>query len=266
MYLTAALNKKKAELERLIKRIGSLKEGPYDRIRISPNSRQTRVYLIPAGHTKKDEIYIKTKDRHKAGPLAVLDYNKKLLAKAKNQLNLVNEMLAEYDDRELVSLYTAMSDARKALIDPLVPDDDLYAEKWQAVTYQKSTVPFKSDVFITDRGEQVRSKSEKILADHYLKLGIPYRYECPVTLKDGRETVIYHPDFTVLNKRTRQIFYHEHLGKMDDPEYCLKQLNRMELYKKNDIYLGQQLFFTWETADKPLDLRAFDRLIDHYLR
>ena len=53
---------------------------------------------------------------------------------------------------------------------------------------------------ITEKGEYVRSKSEKIIADTLTKNNINYVYELPLRLK-GYGTV--KPDFTVLNKRTR---------------------------------------------------------------
>lgn len=58
--------------------------------------------------------------------------------------------------------------------------------------------------------ERVRSKSEKILADYFYRRKIPYKYECPLTLK-GVGTV--YPDFTFLSPKTKKKFTENITGK-----------------------------------------------------
>ena len=76
----------------------------------------------------------------------------------------------------------------------------------------------------SERGERVRSKSEKIIADKLYRNGIPYKYEKPLVLK-GLGKI--HPDFEILNKRTRKEYFLEHLGKMDDIGYVKKNMRRI---------------------------------------
>ena len=57
----------------------------------------------------------------------------------------------------------------------------------------------KTEELVTNNGEIVRSKSEKIIADLLFMLGIPYVYECPLDTPGG---TIY-PDFTILDISTR---------------------------------------------------------------
>ena len=54
-------------------------------------------------------------------------------------------------------------------------------------------------IFYTKKGEYVRSKSEKILADMFYDLNIPYEYECQLILRNGYE---YYPDFTFISPYT----------------------------------------------------------------
>lgn len=58
-------------------------------------------------------------------------------------------------------------------------------------------------VILTNRGERVRSKSEKIIADCFFRKGIPYKYECPLYLKG---LGIIYPDFTILSKKQDRKF------------------------------------------------------------
>lgn len=47
-------------------------------------------------------------------------------------------------------------------------------------TYKSGDEPLN----YTEKGEIVRSKSEKIIADRYHGLGIPYIYELPIRMKE----------------------------------------------------------------------------------
>ena len=117
----------------------------------------------------------------------------------------------------------------------------------------------------TDQLKAVRSKSEKIIADKYYERGIPYKYEKPLLLKKQAKTITIRPDFTTLNKRTRMQRYHEHFGKMDDPQYARKALEKIRLYENNGIFIGEQLILTFESSEQPLDNREFELLIEKYL-
>ena len=129
----------------------------------------------------------------------------------------------------------------------------------------ESHQPFAEDdetEFYTDNGERVRSKSEVLIANAMKKHGIPYKYECPIVLKGIGKI---HPDFTALNIRRRKIYYWEHLGKMDDPDYARKNTFRLNMYEKNGLFHGDSLITTRETSTLPLDTKLLDRMIDHYL-
>ena len=117
----------------------------------------------------------------------------------------------------------------------------------------------------SERGERVRSKSEKIIADKYNMMGFHYKYEKPLFLTDKTNFVTVRPDFTVLNVRKRKQYYHEHLGKMDDPKYVRRNIYKLRLYEKNGIFIGDQLFLTLESSEQPLDMNHFELMIKHYL-
>ena len=110
-----------------------------------------------------------------------------------------------------------------------VMDKEEYIKRWEAVKIPPSYFDPDLPEFFTERGEQVRSKSEKIIADKYYMIGIPYRYEQPLILLDRGKRVRVRPDFTVLNMRTRVQRFHEHLGRMDDPKYINKNIYKLRL-------------------------------------
>ena len=126
---------------------------------------------------------------------------------------------------------------------------------------QRNRIPIENG-FKTELGEVVRSKSEKMVADKLYLRGIPYVYEPQLRLK---KNVVVYPDFLLLNKRTREEYFLEHFGMMDNPEYCRKALQKMELYEENHIYLGQHLLATFESSIKPINMNHIDTLINMHL-
>lgn len=48
---------------------------------------------------------------------------------------------------------------------------------------------------------------------------------------------------------------------MDDMDYINTLLYKLETYERNGIYLGINLFFTYETSKKPPNTRALDDLL-----
>lgn len=110
----------------------------------------------------------------------------------------------------------------------------------------------------TEKGERVRSKSEKIIADKLFLLGIPYRYECPLHLSDR---LVVYPDFTILRVAERKELYWEHFGMMDDADYVENVMLKISSYEKNGVFLGIDLFATFETSRKPLNARALDVML-----
>ncbi len=111
--------------------------------------------------------------------------------------------------------------------------------------------------------KHVRSKSEKILADKFYMQGSPYVYEIPIYLE---KFGYIHPDFIVLNKRTRKEYFWEHFGLMDQVEYCEKAIRKIESYQRTGIHQGLQLILTYETRNHPLNMRVVEELIQFHLK
>lgn len=197
--------------------------------------------------------------------LAQHSYNCEFLKVAYQQLQAVRTALKNIDEESLVNVFAMLHPARRKLINPFVMDIEEYIKRWEAVEIPPSYFDPNLPEFFTERGEQVRSKSEKIIADKYYMIGIPYRYEQPLILLDRGKRVRVRPDFTVLNVRTRVQRFHEHLGRMDDPKYIYKNIYKLRLYEKNGIFVGDQLILTYESKDRPLDMSHLERLIDRYI-
>ena len=117
-------------------------------------------------------------------------------------------------------------------------------------------------IILTENGERVRSKSEKILADYFYRKGIEYKYEYPLYL-NGVGTV--YPDFTFLSPQTGEEIYWEHNGMVDDPGYARKMVRKIQEYEKNGIFPGERLILTYETEQTILNTQKIEQLVNRYL-
>ena len=141
---------------------------------------------------------------------------------------------------------------KRGYVDPYIIDDATFAENWQKENFITNDYHPEEKKYPTKNGEMVRSKSEAMLADMYYDLGIPYRYEAELVLKDGRAK---YPDFTLLDVKRRKVIYHEHMGLLDDEEYRANNLIKLNNYRKSGIYFGKNLIMTFETEYCPLNIR-----------
>ena len=74
-----------------------------------------------------------------------------------------------------------------------------------------------------------------------------------------------HPDFFVLNKRTRKAYFWEHLGRMDDAQYCMKNFNRFMRILDAGYVIGEDLIVTHEDSRNPLRIEDIEKIIEKYL-
>ncbi len=208
-------------------------------------------------HIKKDppsKEYITKKNSIIAELLANKEYADKLLPKAKKELDEIDRYLEFLDHDRADSVYAKLKSGRKSIVSPILLDEETSRQLWNAQRYEQSLKYPEHLKFSTRRGDLVRSKSEALIANIYFEFGIPYRYECALTLKDN---VVCYPDFTLLDTAHRRIMYHEHLGRLDNPDYLAEQMWKYRMYQKNGIYTGKNLIITGETNDHPFDSELF---------
>ena len=188
---------------------------------------------------------------------------------------IIDSFIKKYDPQALQKVFLKESAVRQALLlncvseknvqdltdNSIILPDALYAELWEKYEYEKK--PFLEDVpaHYTRKQERVRSKSEVLIAHTLSRLGISYRYECPLTLGEN----VIHQDFTILRIADRKTLYWEHLGLMDDTAYARSAVQRVDDYERNGIFLGEQLIISSETSRIPLNSIKVERMIRHYI-
>lgn len=256
-YLLKRQNQLETEIRDLEK---SLKNAPNGKLRISCNGNRTQFYFKADNESTK-ERYMKANEFELAKALVQKDYEERELETAKTEKKLIGRLLSFLRERKRV--FDLLVPRRKALVKPYDFSDDEYARLWQSIPYEgKSTEGCQ--VYETERGEKVRSKSEALVANMFFHAGIPYKYEKPLKLRNGKTI---HPDFTVLNKRTREVFIFEHFGRMDDEDYRDESFfKRLRDYTESGYVIGVNLIVSFEGIGygHSLDLDYIKKIIKEY--
>lgn len=254
--------KRLAKIEKIVE--ANLCTVPEGNLRVSCSNGRTQYYHCTDENERSRHFgtYIRKSDIDFARKLAQKDYDRKVQALVSKRMKQIRKILLDYEDGEIERLYQQEVTGRKELVVPVEETKEARLHEWQERPFHGKTFYADAPEIYSKRGERVRSKSEKILADTFFDLGIPYKYECPLQLHDGR--VVY-PDFTFFQVETGREMYWEHDGKMDDPEYAAKAIRKIDSYIKSGIYPGEQLILTYETSEYMLNFGTVKALIQRYL-
>lgn len=95
------------------------------------------------------------------------------------------------------------------------------------------SVPTEERRHLTERGEWVRSRGEKIIADTLYQMGLDYEYERPWSGSRWDDTRM--PDFTIYHGH--RVYHWEHQGMMPDPRYRKRHKDQREWYESNGYTL-----------------------------
>lgn len=239
----------------------SLKKAPEGTLVLSQSNGSVQYYHKTEKEQKKGK-YISTKNGKLITALAQKDYDLRFLKAIEEQKKKLCKAIKLISDVDFLKVYSELSEVRKKLVNPYVLTNEQYAEQWINIQYKGKEFSEDTPVLMTERGERVRSKTEKILADKFFSWGIPYRYESPLKLR-GYGTV--YPDFTLLNVRERKEIYLEHFGMMDNPEYSKKAIQKLETYARNGIYIGKNLLVTFETLRRPIDMKIVEQMLMEFI-
>ena len=252
-----------SELEKARDKLkNSLNSYPKGNIHIIKNKGSLQ-YYIRNSTTEKNGSYISKKEKDKIKLYVQKRYNENVLKLIEQEIKGLKSLvkITDLSHIKIKELYSNNPDEIKSLITPFDISDEDYARQWSSIHYKKKELSESIPVFVTNNGERVRSKSELTIANALAKYKIPYKYECPLVLKNG---VTVYPDFTVLCVRKRKIMYWEHRGMMDDRDYARHAVNRIKEYMKSGYYLGESLIITEETMSSPLSTDDINNTILKY--
>lgn len=240
-----------------------LKNVPKGYLRIAQKNGKVQYYYT---NYESDDIrernnngrYIRKSEYEFAKKMIQRDYDMQLANVLRKRRKGIERFMKVYGETSLGNMYDSLSICRKEMIEPLIISDEEYVHRWLEVKYQGKSFDEETANIITNRGERVRSKSEKIIADKLYAMGIPYRYEYPIILNNGMRV---YPDFTLLKMPERKEVYLEHFGLLDEEIYLESTMRKLHSYEENGIFLGVNLLVTYETSRYPLSTKMLDGVL-----
>ena len=259
--LRTLLKVEEVKVQRILNQVQErLDNAPEGSLQLSKSNNVVQFYIYNSQDRKRS--YISKNNDELICQLAQKSYDEKVLKSAQERLELVKKVNDHYERDELGQIYLNEHCERRKKICPVEIPWEQQLEKWIAMEYEGKEFQEGVPIIVTEKGERVRSKSEKILADYFFKEGIPYKYEKPLYL---RGLGIVYPDFTFLSPMTGKEIYWEHDGRMDDPVYAENAIRKIQAYEYNNIYPGERLILTFETAKTVLDVGVVRRLAEEFL-
>ena len=102
-------------------------------------------------------------------------------------------------------------------------------------------------------GIYYRSAAEREIAIFYTEMGIPFKYEPAVTIKDV-PTIIY-PDFVIYIPELDNCKFHEHFGMKDSARYLKITSNKYYNYTNAGLVPELDIIFTHDVKEIPFDIR-----------
>ncbi len=241
------------------KQINKYSNSPDIHIQTSVTNGREQFYCFDgATRTRK---YLKSGEILKYASIIQRDYDLLInyrLQKIQKKLSRIAKDIKDVDISKITGVYEKQPSAKQPYITPIIPSDEVFIAKWyEEHKGGQNSYPIEGNIY-TEKGEQVRSKSEKILADLFHKYNIPYVYEPMIKLANGRRAC---PDFAVLNLRTRETLYWEHLGLIDQEEYATKNMEKIHGYEESDLVLGENLLISMESSKKGLNTKTIEKQI-----
>lgn len=242
------------------KEMSRISVEPNDKVIVSKKGKHSYYYLGKKGEgrgkyvSKVNMPYVKDVIQKK--------YLKDVEKQLKKMKSATENAYKCCDMLNVLDIYEKMPEARKRLTDPIIETDEEYIERWLAEhPGGKNGYPMSKSLQ-TNRGEVVRTKAEKIIADELYRRGIPYQYEPALRLDKDK---VKYPDFIVLNVNERKTYWLEHFGLTNDEVYIQNSLDKLIAYERNGIVIGENLIVTLETETHAQDIKALERKIERYL-
>ena len=213
------------------KKLAKMPEGD---LKVSKRNGKNYFYCRKNGKV----TYIKTTNVRRIAELANREKYEKLLKFCNAFIPVADKMLKVIETFENVRI----DDIKEEYTDNDVVSDEKYARIWES---DYPIVPLdEKHTILTKKGDYVRSKSEKMIADFLYECKIPYKYEVRLIFDDGNELM---PDFIMLDTESREEIIWEHFGIIDDVNYAARTIEKMSIYSQNGYNVNDNLFCTFET-------------------
>ena len=255
------------KLEEEIRKLeGLIKEAPEGRIvsrkskNLEAGFKYTHIFEKPEGII--NEKYLGKKDLQKAKQLANRMFAEKKLLDLKKEKTLIDKMITfrtcDSNAERFLKSHRNLHQLLGSVSSPV--EQELL--DWKKSDYIRNKKYPEGLIYTTVVPElTVRSKAEADIVSRLEFFGVPYHYEELVLINNA----YYAIDFTCRHIQTGMIWYWDHRGMMDNPDYIRKTISCESAYLNAGIIQGINLIVTTETKNNPLDLQWVDELIQYFL-
>ncbi len=233
-------------------------KSPTGFLKICKNHGKDQCYHIIWNHGPKMARYLSMEeDEELIRALAQKSYDMQVIKAAEQELKALEMFEKYYPDVCAEDVYDTLSPIRQKLVIPIRQPDEEYRAQWEKETFEPGYFHKDAPVYLTSKGERVRSKSELLVANLIERLDLPYRYEYPIFIEVDGDLQTWRPDFTILDVKNRKEYHLEHFGMMDDKSesnYARRALDKIRIYEENGMYEGENMIYSFETSNAPLDI------------
>lgn len=252
----------------LIEKKNALKNAPEGSLRIAQSGNRIQYYHKTTEENPQGKYLTRSQD-NLAAALAQKDYDQKIVKELEDEIATLEKFFKNYDPERLVQLFEDMHINRQHLINPSAVSDENFEKAWASYTYEGLPFSDEEEVFITQKGEKVRTKEQLSIANTLNQMEIPYRFEYPLMLKGsgGFSTAsLVYPTFYCLNIHSRKEFIWEHFEKSDDAEKLDSHLGVITQYQNSGFIQGDNLITTFSTTNTPLDEKQIALLAEKFFK
>ena len=244
------------------KRLSSLKK--FDGLLLKEQKRSSgKAYYSSYRRNNKGKIrykYIGDKTSDSVLRIKEVHHLKKSLAILGKNIELLKYVLRKLEEVDTAHINELLRAGYRASDFRAEMTPNRIAAEWkkQSEGYKASFPPFRPEELTVDTldGKKVRSKSEGLIYNLFLSLGLNFVYELPLQTKIRT----FYPDFTILSEIDyRSIYRIEHQGMMDDDVYSERFNNKVHDYLQAGYLPGLNIFFTFDSGDGGLD---FEPILD----
>ena len=227
-------------------------------VKVIPRRKTVQCYIKETQDDGKYGRYLPASQRARAINIVKGEYYNKLKSALERRSKIIDKAIKCLQETEPLEIYRKIGKGKQRLVEPIEVSNEEYRKKWENFEYIGKPFEENASEIYTDRGERVRSKSEKIIADKLYREGIAYRYECPLEIPF---VGTMYPDFTILDEVNRRNIIYEHFGLMDNEDYANNAIGKLQQYSRQGYTLGDNLLVSMETSTRPLDSRMVDEIL-----
>ncbi len=251
------IQKRAASIEKELKSIEDMEKGwPKGELICAQNYKHYKWYVRDNGKA----VYLPKKERKLAQQLALKKYYTLRKKELQRELAACTTYIRRADGKSN-SLEKMLNNTEyESLLGKQFCSISKELEEWKKAEYEKNTNYPENLIIKGTQGKWLRSKSEAIIDRILFSKGIPFRYEEKIIL--GNQ--ILYPDFTIRHPKTGKLYYWEHFGMMDNPEYVNHACQKVKTYCDYGFIPSVHLLLTYETKEQPLEIDRIERMVKEY--